>query len=177
MHNPNRNGRGFRIGQGWDRHRLEVGRSCVLGGVHLTDCDRGPAGHSDGDAVCHALIDALLGALALGDIGTHFPPGEERWKNASGEELMERCMFLIRDRGYRVLNADATVILEQPKLGEWKERIRDRLSELMGMNRDALSLKAKTAEGLGPVGSGESVEAQAVVLLIPDRDGSVDSAS
>lgn len=155
----------IRIGQGWDRHRLESGRRCVLGGVHFPDCPSGPVGHSDGDALCHALCDALLGAAALGDIGAHFPDTDPRWKDADSLDLLARIARLVAEKGWRVINADATVITEAPLLRPRIDEIRTALAGAIGLDAGAVSVKATRGEGLGPEGRGECLTAQAVVLL------------
>ncbi|MHC4923254.1 MAG: 2-C-methyl-D-erythritol 4-phosphate cytidylyltransferase [Planctomycetota bacterium] len=157
-------GGGTRVGSGWDRHRLEEGRRFVLGGLEL-EHDRGPVGHSDGDVVLHAVVDAVLGAAGLGDIGEHFPPSDDRWKDADSRLFLDEALRLAADRGWAPLNADVTVLLEAPKLGTMKASIRDELAGLLGLAAGAVALKAKTGEGVGPVGEGVAVEAQAVVLM------------
>jgi 2-C-methyl-D-erythritol 2,4-cyclodiphosphate synthase len=154
----------FRIGQGWDVHRLARGRKLVLGGVEIA-FDRGEEGHSDGDALLHAVTDALLGALALGDIGSHFPPSDPRWKNAESRIFLEAAAAMARERGWTVANLDCTVILETPRLGPYREAIRASLASCLGVEIDSVSFKAKTYEGLGDVGRSEAVEALAVCLL------------
>jgi 2-C-methyl-D-erythritol 2,4-cyclodiphosphate synthase len=154
----------LRIGQGWDIHRLVEGRELVLGGVKIPH-EKGEAGHSDGDALIHALIDALLGALALGDIGTHFPDTDERWRGADSRELLKAVATLVANEGYEVVNADCTVILQRPKLMGHREEIRASLATCLGLGVERLSFKAKTNEGMGELGRGEAVEAMAVCLL------------
>jgi 2-C-methyl-D-erythritol 2,4-cyclodiphosphate synthase len=154
----------FRIGIGNDTHRLVAGRPLILGGVHI-EFDRGSEGHSDGDALTHALTDAILGALCEGDIGTHFPDTDQRWKDANSVDLLARVIWLARERGFEVANADATVMIEKPKLRDYLPAMRERLAKTMNTEISGVSVKAKTAEGLGVVGNGEAVMAQAVVLL------------
>ncbi len=161
-------GSGFRVGEGWDVHRLVEGRRLVLGGVEVPH-DRGELGHSDGDVLLHALTDALLGAAALGDIGAHFPPSDGRWKDADSRELLASAVALVAAEGWRVVNVDCTVILERPRLRPHVDAIRGRVAATLGLELDRVSVKAKTAEGLGPIGSGEAVEARAVALLERDR--------
>jgi 2-C-methyl-D-erythritol 2,4-cyclodiphosphate synthase len=158
------NGLGYRSGQGWDVHRLVEGRRLMLGGVEIPH-DRGELGHSDGDVLIHALIDAVLGACALGDIGSHFPPSDPAWKDADSGDLLKRTMELARGAGFEIVNADCTVILERPKLGPHRDGIRASLAGLLGIGLDRVSVKAKTYEGLGEVGRGEAVEATAIVLM------------
>lgn len=154
----------MRIGVGYDIHRLASGRPFVLGGVPLAH-DRGPEGHSDGDPAAHALIDALLGAAALGDIGQHFPPGDPQWLGASSLELLRRTCGLLTQAGFRVHNVDITVVLEAPRLGPYMPAIRAALAEALGVPLGAVGVKAKSNEGLGAIGSGKAVAAYAVALL------------
>jgi len=154
----------FRVGQGWDIHRLVSGRALVLGGVRI-DSAVGEEGHSDGDALLHAVTDALLGALALGDIGTHFPPSDPRWKDADSRTFLTAAAAMARGRGWIASNLDVTVILEAPKLGPYREAVRASLASCLGIDVEAVSFKAKTNEGLGAVGRNEAVEASAVCLL------------
>jgi len=154
----------FRIGQGWDVHRIVPGRPMILGGV-IIPSEFGLLGHSDADILSHAITDALLGALALGDIGMHFPDTDPRWKDGDSLMFLRHAMGLVAEKGYRVSNVDSTVILERPKLKDHRAAIRTKLAETIGMEADRVSVKFKTAERLGPVGEGLSAEAQAVVLL------------
>jgi 2-C-methyl-D-erythritol 2,4-cyclodiphosphate synthase len=154
----------FRIGQGWDTHRIEAGRPLILGGV-MIPCEFGLFGHSDADVLSHAITDAILGALALGDIGMHFPDTAPEWKDADSIQFLLHAQKLAADRGYELGNVDATVILERPKLKDFRLPIRKRLAQALKMDESSLSLKFKTAEKVGPVGEGLSCEAQAVVLL------------
>ncbi len=154
----------MRIGTGWDLHRLTEGRPLIIGGVHVPS-PVGEDAHSDGDVLIHALIDALLGAAALDDIGTHFPPSDNKWKDADSRELLRQVMKLIEDDGYRVENADCTVILEKPRLGPFRNRIRENLAADLKIPVGAVSMKAKTHEKVDSVGEGRAIEAQAAVLL------------
>jgi 2-C-methyl-D-erythritol 2,4-cyclodiphosphate synthase len=154
----------FRIGIGHDTHRLEEGRPLVLGGVRV-ESERGAEGHSDADALAHALTDAVLGAMCEGDIGVHFPDRDPRWKDADSLQLLSRVMWLAGERGYRVVNVDATVLLERPRLRPYVEEMRGRLAEVLGVEVGCVSVKAKSGEGLDAVGEGNAVTAQAVVLL------------
>jgi len=154
----------IRVGSGWDLHRLVEGRPLWLGGVNIPS-PKGEEAHSDGDVLLHAVIDALLGAAALGDIGTHFPPSEERWKDADSRHLLRMTLDLLKREGWRIGNLDCTVILESPKLGPYKETIRQTLAEDLGLSQEAVSVKAKTKEGVDAVGRGEAVEAFAAVLI------------
>jgi 2-C-methyl-D-erythritol 2,4-cyclodiphosphate synthase len=157
----------FRIGIGHDTHRLVGGRPLILGGVHI-DSERGADAHSDGDALCHALADAILGALGEGDLGAHFPDDDPQWKDADSIQLLTRVIGLARDRGFEIVNADATIMLERPKLREHIAAMRGTLARVLNVDSDCVSVKAKTGEGLDAVGRGEAVTAQAVVLLTKD---------
>jgi 2-C-methyl-D-erythritol 2,4-cyclodiphosphate synthase len=154
----------MRIGQGWDIHRLAPGRRLMIGGVEIPH-DRGEVAHSDGDVLLHAITDAILGAAALGDIGTHFPPSEPEWKDASSADLLRRALRVVREAGFEILNVDCTVILEAPKLFPFREAIRSSIAGILGAEMSAVSFKAKTREGLGEAGRGDAVEAMAAVLL------------
>ncbi len=155
----------MRIGHGWDSHRLVEGRALMLGGIEIDTSTLGEDGHSDGDVLLHAIIDALLGAAALGDIGTHFPPSDSRWKNADSLVLLQIIYEKIRSSRMLVGNIDATVILEKPRLADFLPAIRTTIAESLDMNIDSVSVKAKSAEGLDSVGRLQSIEAHAVVLL------------
>ena len=154
----------LRIGQGIDVHRLVDGRPLMLGGVRVP-FDRGLEGHSDADVICHAIADALLGATGRGDIGVHFPPGDPQWKDVPGLELLAKARQIALGEGGRVVNADATVIAEAPRLGPHTEAMRRALADALAAPVEAVSVKATTWEGLGPVGRGEAIAAQAVVLV------------
>ena len=154
-----------RVGFGYDTHRLAEGRPMVLGGV-LIPHPRGLVGHSDADAVCHAVTDALLGAAAAGDIGRHFPDTDPRWRDASSVELLARVVALVRGRGLAVGNVDVVVIAERPKLAPHVPAMRARLAAVLGVDVERVSVKAKTAEGLDAVGRGEAVAVHAVALLM-----------
>ncbi len=154
-----------RVGFGYDTHRLAEGRPMLLGGV-LIPHPRGPVGHSDADAVCHAVTDALLGAAAAGDIGRHFPDTDPRWRDASSVELLARVVALVRGRGHAVGNVDVVVIAERPKLAPHVPAMRARLAAVLGVDVARVSVKAKTAEGLDAVGRGEAVAVHAVALLM-----------
>ena len=160
----------MRVGIGYDSHRFtdEQGRPLILGGVTIPG-DRGLAGHSDADAVAHAITDALLGAAALGDIGTHFPPSDPRWKDADSIALLERAVDLVREAGHVVGNVDVTVVCEAPKIGPHVEAMRDRLAAALGVDAAAVAVKGKTNEGMGWIGRGEGIAAMAVALLLPRR--------
>jgi 2-C-methyl-D-erythritol 2,4-cyclodiphosphate synthase len=154
----------FRIGIGHDTHRLAGGRTLVLGGV-LVESERGAEGHSDADALSHAVTDAILGALCEGDIGLHFPDRDPQWKDADSLELLARVVWLASQRGYGIVNLDATVMLESPRLRPYVQAMRERLAEVLGVDASCVSVKAKTGEGLDAVGEGRAVTVQAVVLL------------
>ena len=153
-----------RIGFGFDSHRFEQGRPLVLGGVTI-DSPRGLAGHSDADAVLHAVTDALLGAVAAGDIGERFPDTDPQWQGANSARFVAAAMELVTAQGLCVGNCDVTVLAESPKLGTVKPRMRTRLAELLGVSEDAVAVKAKTGEGMGFIGQGEGIAAMAAVLL------------
>lgn len=160
----------YRIGQGYDVHPLVEGRRLVLGGEEIP-FDRGLQGVSDADVVLHALGDALLGASGLGDIGTHFPPDDTRWKDADSVVLLEKIVEMVVDLGFRVVNCDVTVIAEAPKLGPYAESIRCRIGVLLGLSHSEVSFKATTHERLGSLGRGEGIAALAVVLLERSQGG------
>ena len=154
-----------RIGHGFDVHAFGDGDHAMLGGVRVPH-GRGVLAHSDGDVVIHALCDALLGALALGDIGRHFPPGDPQWKGADSRAFLRHCNALLRERGWMLGNADITVVCERPKVGPHADAMRAVLAEDLGVSIDAISVKATTTETLGFTGRGEGIAAQAVVLLV-----------
>jgi 2-C-methyl-D-erythritol 2,4-cyclodiphosphate synthase len=155
----------MRIGQGYDIHRLVEGRPLILGGIHLP-YERGLLGHSDADVLTHAIIDALLGAAALGDIGHYFPPEDQRWKGADSIFLLEKVVGLVYDRGWQIANIDSVVVAEQPKLKPHLLDIRERLANAMGVAVDQINVKATTNEKLGPIGSGDAIASFAVALLV-----------
>ena len=154
----------IRIGNGVDFHRLEEGRPFVLGGITIPHL-KGPVGHSDADVLLHAICDAFLGALALGDIGKHFPDTDQTYKNIDSKVLLRRCHNLIKEKGYFVVNIDATVCLEKPKVAPHIDKMKDAIAKTTGMDRGDISIKATTAEGMGFVGREEGVMAYASVLL------------
>jgi 2-C-methyl-D-erythritol 4-phosphate cytidylyltransferase/2-C-methyl-D-erythritol 2,4-cyclodiphosphate synthase len=154
----------LRVGTGYDLHRLVEGRPLVFAGV-VVPFERGPIGHSDGDVVCHALVDAMLGAAGVGDIGQHFPNTDERWKGAAGLDLLARAVAIVAEADWQPANADVTVVLERPKLGPHIPAIRTAVARVLGLTMDAVSVKAKTNEGVDAVGRGEAVAAHAVVVL------------
>ena len=154
----------YRMGQGWDVHRIAPGRPLILGGIQIPS-DFGLEGHSDADVLSHAITDALLGAAALGDIGMHFPDTDPRWKGADSLVFLRHARDLVSDEGYEIANIDSTVILECPKLKDFRGRIRDKLAHTLELDVDCVSVKFKTAERTGPVGEGRSAEAQALVTI------------
>ena len=154
----------YRIGQGWDSHRIEAGRPLILGGVTIPS-EFGLAGHSDADVLFHALTDAVLGALALGDIGSHFPDTDPEWRGAASLHFLQHAVKLAENRGYRLVNADSTIMLERPKLKDFRQQMRESIAFATGLTVDLVSVKFKTAEKVGPVGEGRSCEASVVVLL------------
>ena len=154
----------FRIGEGWDSHVLVVGRPLILGGVPVPHT-HGLDGHSDADALCHAITDAIFGAAALGDIGHHFPDTDAQFRGADSLALLAEATRRVRTAGWLVGNVDATIVAEAPKMAPHIAAMRQRLATALGVAIDQVSVKAKTAEKLGPVGRGESIEARAVCLL------------
>ena len=154
----------IRIGEGWDTHALVTGRLLVLGGVEVPHT-HGLLGHSDADALCHAITDALFGALALGDIGHHFPDTDERFKGADSLALLAEAARRVRAANWHIGNVDSTIIAQAPKMAPHILAMRQRISTVLGVALDQVSVKAKTAEKMGPVGEGRSMEARAVVLL------------
>lgn len=155
----------FRIGEGWDVHALVPGRALILGGVHVPH-HSGLLGHSDADALLHAITDALLGAAGLGDIGTHFPDTDERFAGADSGVLLAEALRAVQAEGFTVGNVDATVVAQAPKLAPYKAAMRERIAQLLQVPMERVNVKAKTAERLGPVGQGLSIEARAVALLV-----------
>ncbi len=154
----------YRVGLGQDCHRLAAGRPLILGGVTI-EHDRGPLGHSDADVLLHAITDALLGAAGLGDIGEMFPDTDPVHRGADSAELLKTALSAVQTRGWRVENLDCTVAAERPKLSPHKPLIRRRVAELLGVGPEAVNVKAKTGERVGPVGREEAMTAEAVVLL------------
>jgi len=153
-----------RVGHGFDAHRLVAGRRFVLGGVTIAS-PVGPLGHSDGDVLAHAIADALLGACALGDLGGHFPPTDPQWKDADSLRLLAAVHELAVRHGFALVNIDATVVLEEPKLAPFIADIRDRLADALTLDVTCVSVKAKTSEGMGYTGNGEGIAAFAVALV------------
>ncbi|HEY9786448.1 MAG TPA: 2-C-methyl-D-erythritol 2,4-cyclodiphosphate synthase [Candidatus Obscuribacterales bacterium] len=154
----------MRVGIGFDIHRLIEGRRFIIGGMTIP-FERGPIGHSDGDTLVHALIDALLGAAGLGDIGTHFPPDDEQYKDADSMDMLKHVVDMLDGRMLYVSHVDAVVMCEQPKLSPFYEQIRTNLAKALRISVDQVSVKATTMERLGPIGAGEAIAAQAVALV------------
>ncbi|AVQ20228.1 2-C-methyl-D-erythritol 2,4-cyclodiphosphate synthase [Fusobacterium necrophorum subsp. funduliforme] len=157
----------FRIGNGYDVHMLTEGRKLVLGGVEIPH-NKGVLGHSDGDVLIHAIMDALLGALALGDIGLHFPDSKEEYRGISSLSLLEEVSQMVKKKGYRIENVDSTIALQRPKLRPYIDSMREKIAETLDMNLEQVSIKATTEERLGFTGREEGVKAYAVALL--ERD-------
>jgi 2-C-methyl-D-erythritol 2,4-cyclodiphosphate synthase len=160
----------LRVGHGRDTHRLSRGRKLILGGV-LIDFERGLMGHSDADVLLHAITDALFGAAGLGDIGEWFSDRDPQWAGADSAALLKSALREVRGRNWRIVNLDCTISAEQPRLSPHKATIRSRIAELLALPVENVNIKAKTGEGVGPVGRGEAIEADAVVLLARDSSG------
>jgi len=154
-----------RSGIGYDSHRLEAGRRLVLGGVEVPGAERGLVGHSDADALTHAIIDALLGAAGLGDIGQHFPDTDEQWRDADSLDLLSQVCVFLEEHDFTVTHIDATVICEAPKLGPFRDEMRTTLAATVGVSARQVNVKFTTNEGMGPVGRGEGIAAQAVATV------------
>jgi 2-C-methyl-D-erythritol 2,4-cyclodiphosphate synthase len=154
----------YRIGHGFDAHRLVEGRPFILGGVHIPYA-RGPLGHSDGDVLAHAICDAMLGACALADLGAYFPDTNDRWKGADSFVFIAACDQMARDAGYEVGNVDATVVLQDPKIAPYIPRMRERIAQTLYLSMDLVSVKAKTSEGMGYTGDGSGIAAYAVAMM------------
>ncbi|HEY8905161.1 MAG TPA: 2-C-methyl-D-erythritol 2,4-cyclodiphosphate synthase [Rhodoferax sp.] len=154
----------FRIGEGWDIHALAAGRKLILGGVEVP-FHLGLLGHSDADALLHAITDALLGAAALGDIGTHFPDTDAQFKGADSSVLLAEAARRVREKGFEIGNVDCTIIAQAPKLMPFIPAMRAHIAQVLGLAIDQVNVKAKTSEKMGPVGQGQAMEARAVVLL------------
>ncbi|UCE28380.1 MAG: 2-C-methyl-D-erythritol 2,4-cyclodiphosphate synthase [Candidatus Coatesbacteria bacterium] len=154
----------MRVGIGYDIHRLVEGRPLTIGGITVP-YERGLAGHSDGDVLCHAIADALLGAAALGDIGTHFPDTDPKYEGADSAGLLAKVAKLVGQEGFQVINVDTIIIAEEPKFAPYIEGIRSRVAAVLNIEVSAVSVKATTNEGLGPIGEGEAIAAWAVVAL------------
>ncbi|MEI8389437.1 MAG: 2-C-methyl-D-erythritol 2,4-cyclodiphosphate synthase [bacterium] len=158
----------YRIGNGYDIHRLVEGRKLVIGGVEIPyKC--GLLGHSDADVLIHAIMDAMLGAVSLGDIGTHFPPTDEKYKDISSIELLKTVKKLIKSENYCISNIDAVIQAEKPKMADYITLMREILSEILEITKDKISIKATTMEGLGSIGEGKAIASYAVVLLCKEQ--------
>lgn len=154
----------LRVGTGYDSHRFDPSRVLVLGGVRIPD-HAGLTGHSDGDAVAHAVIDAILGAAGAGNVGSHFPPSDDRWKGADSIDLLRRASTVLVERGFRVVNVDVTVVCETPKIGPHGAAMSACLAEAMGVDDARVSIKGKTNERMGWIGRGEGIAVHAVALV------------
>jgi 2-C-methyl-D-erythritol 2,4-cyclodiphosphate synthase len=154
----------IRVGEGWDTHALVPGRKLVLGGVEIP-FERGLLGHSDADALLHAITDALFGAAGLGDIGRHFPDTDERFRGADSVALLQEAAARVRAEGWQLASVDSTIVAQAPKMAPHIEAMRSRIAQALALQPTQVNVKAKTAEKLGPVGMGQSIEARAVVLL------------
>ncbi len=160
----------LRIGEGWDTHKLVAGRPLVLGGVTIPH-SHGLLGHSDADALLHAITDALLGAAGLGDIGSHFPDTDPQFKGADSVRLLQAAAQRVREAGYVLVNVDSTIVAQAPRMAPHIGAMRERIAATLGLAADAVNVKAKTAERMGPVGEGRAIEARAVCLIYkPDPD-------
>jgi 2-C-methyl-D-erythritol 2,4-cyclodiphosphate synthase len=153
-----------RIGHGFDAHRLVEGRALILGGVRIPFA-RGPLGHSDGDALAHAIADALLGAAALGDLGSRFPDSDPRWKDANSMELLAQCAAAVRGAGFELVNLDATIVVERPKLAPFVNAMRENVAARLACDCGCVGVKAKSSEGMGYTGDGTGIAVHAVALL------------
>ena len=155
---------GLRIGQGYDAHRLVEKRKLILGGVEIP-YELGLLGHSDADVLVHAIMDAILGALAEGDIGKHFPDTDEEMRGISSLNLLERVSTLMKNRGYRLVNLDSTVVMQRPKISAYIEGMREKIAAALSVEKEIVSVKATTEEGMGYTGSGEGIKAMAIALI------------
>ena len=162
----NNNSSLFRIGNGYDIHRLKAGRSLIIGGIKLNHpSNLGLDGHSDADVLTHSIMDALLGALSLGDIGKYFPPSDEKWKNANSLELLSKVIKLIRNKGWEVNNIDSVIVAERPKINPYVELMKENISNILDIEISLIGIKATTNEQLGPEGREEGISCHSVVLL------------
>jgi 2-C-methyl-D-erythritol 2,4-cyclodiphosphate synthase len=159
----------FRIGIGFDVHKLVKGKPLILGGIDI-EFEKGALGHSDADVLIHAICDAMLGAASLDDIGVHFPDNDDTFKDIPGEILLTKTLTIIKNKGFKIVNIDSTVILEKPRLREYIPKIREKIAAIVNVNIDSISVKATTTEGLGYTGEGKGVAAQAVALLIYENN-------
>jgi len=154
----------FRIGLGTDIHKLERGKKLILGGIKIPS-EFGAIGHSDADALIHALTDAILGAVAAGDIGTHFPDSDPRWKDADSMVFLDRAIEILKEKLYRIVNVDSVITLEKPKLKPFIPQIKSNLARALGIDESCISVKAKTSEGLDSIGAGLAIKVDVIVLL------------
>ena len=154
----------IRIGQGIDVHQLIADIPLVIGGVSIP-YSRGSKGHSDGDVLYHAIVDAILGALSLGDIGLHFPSDDERWKDVKSRKFLEQAQYLMKEKGFVAVNIDATIIIQEPRLSSYIEKMRENIASILSISIDSVSVKATTTDHLGFTGSGEGIAAMAIALL------------
>ena len=157
----------FRVGVGYDVHALEDGYDLIIGGVNI-DFSKGSKGHSDGDALMHSIVDAILGGACLGDIGEYFSSTDKRWKNSSSDTFLKFALKKVRKKGYKVNNIDSNIIIQRPKLAIYKSKIRENLSKIIGIEEDRISIKAKTEDYLGYIGSSSGWACQSIVTLIKD---------
>ncbi len=155
----------LRIGQGYDIHKLVKGRPLILGGINIPS-ELGEDGYSDGDVLIHAIIDAILGAINLGDIGEHFPPGEAEYKGISSTILLKKISMLLKERSFSIVNLDTTIILEKPKIARYKREIAQNIATILEISPEKTSVKAKTKEGVDATGRRDAIEAYAVILLL-----------
>lgn len=155
----------IRVGYGYDVHQFSAGRKLILGGIEIPH-DRGLQGHSDADILLHAITDAILGALALGDIGTHFPDTDSTWKDADSAQLLQASYAMVTQKGFQLSNIDSTVVAEEPRLKPFIAQIQDRISKILSISPDRVSIKATTSEKMGFVGRGEGVAAMCTILLV-----------
>ncbi len=160
----------IRVGIGTDKHRLSFGKKLIIGGVHV-EFSKGAVGHSDADVLTHAVIDALLGAAGMGDIGHHFPDNDPRWKDADSIELLKKTLDILKNAGYEPINIDSSVHLEMPKLGRLKQEMGGNIADALKMPRHRVNVKAKTGEGMDSVGKGEAIEAFAIAQVESTRTG------
>ena len=154
----------MRIGFGYDLHKLVPDRKLMIGGIHIP-CDFGEEAHSDGDVLLHAIIDSLFGAIAEGDIGSHFPPSDPKWKDIDSKILLKECFKIVCKKGYSIANMDCTVVLEKPKILPYKQQIRESIAQNLNISPDQVSIKGKTKEKVDAVGQGKAIEAYASILL------------
>ena len=161
----------FRIGNGYDIHRLTKGRNLILGGIKLQHPESlGLEGHSDADVLCHAIMDALLGALALGDIGKYFPPSDKKWKNADSIVLLSKVSKLIEDEGWQINNIDSVIVAERPKINPYIEKMKDKIANTLQIDFNCVGIKATTNERLGPEGREEGISCHSVALLVKNNE-------